>query len=112
MDEVQDTFRSSTWGWLRGTAAGLATVLLCIGGVAATIGAAGDWGAWPLLATGLGLFFGYPNIPSTRLRRSESAWSPSLALTSKPCAAYPCAAWRVSSTSAKPCSITSNLCPF
>ena len=32
-------------------------------------------------ATGLGLFFGYPNIPETRLRRAESAWSPSLALT-------------------------------
>jgi iron complex outermembrane receptor protein len=32
-------------------------------------------------ASGLGLFFGYPNIPSTRLKRAESAWSPSLALT-------------------------------
>lgn len=32
-------------------------------------------------AEGLGLFFGYPIIPSTRLRRSERAWSPSLSLT-------------------------------
>ena len=53
MDEVQDTFRSSTWGWLRGTAAGLATVLLGIAGIVGMIAAAGDWGAWPLLATGL-----------------------------------------------------------
>jgi iron complex outermembrane receptor protein len=33
------------------------------------------------LASGLGLFFGYPVIPATKIRRSESAWSPSLALT-------------------------------
>jgi iron complex outermembrane receptor protein len=33
------------------------------------------------VATGLGLFLGYPNIPKTRLRRSEGAWSPSLSLT-------------------------------
>ena len=53
MDDVQDTFRPSTWGWLRGTAAGLATVLLGIAGIVGMIAAAGDWGAWPLLATGL-----------------------------------------------------------
>ena len=53
MDDVQDTFRPSTWGWVRGTAAGLATVLLGIAGIVAMIAAAGDWGAWPLLATGL-----------------------------------------------------------
>jgi uncharacterized membrane protein YdbT with pleckstrin-like domain len=28
-----DTFRSSTWGWLRGTVAGWATLLLCLVGV-------------------------------------------------------------------------------
>jgi uncharacterized membrane protein YdbT with pleckstrin-like domain len=55
MDDVQDTFRPSTWGWLRGTAAGLATVLLGIAGIVAMIAAAGDWGAWPLLATALAL---------------------------------------------------------
>ena len=53
MDDVQETFRPSTWGWVRGTAAGLATVLLGIAGIVAMIAAAGDWGAWPLLATGL-----------------------------------------------------------
>ena len=35
MDDVQDTFRPSTWGWVRGTAAGLATVLLGIAGIVA-----------------------------------------------------------------------------
>jgi hypothetical protein len=53
MDQVRDTFRPSTWGWLRGTAAGLGTVLLGIAGIAALIGSAGDWGAWPLALTGL-----------------------------------------------------------
>lgn len=33
MDQPLDTFRSSTWGWLRGTLAGWATLLLCLVGV-------------------------------------------------------------------------------
>jgi uncharacterized membrane protein YdbT with pleckstrin-like domain len=33
MDQVTDRFRSSTWGWLRGTLAGWATLLLCLVGV-------------------------------------------------------------------------------
>jgi len=33
MDEVIDRFRSSTWGWLRGTLAGWATLLLCLVGL-------------------------------------------------------------------------------
>ncbi|MBO9669275.1 MAG: PH domain-containing protein [Sphingobium sp.] len=33
MDQVTDQFRSSTWGWLRGTLAGWATLLLCLVGV-------------------------------------------------------------------------------
>ena len=53
MDQVRDNFRPSTWGWLRGTAAGLGTVLLGIAGIAALIGSGGDWGAWPLLLTGV-----------------------------------------------------------
>ena len=53
MDELRDSFRPSTAGWLRGTAAGLGTVLLGIAGIAALIGSAGDWGAWPLALTGL-----------------------------------------------------------
>lgn len=53
MDEVYDSFRSSFGGWLRGTAAGLGTILLGIAGIALTIAAAGDWGAWPLVLTGV-----------------------------------------------------------
>ena len=53
MDDVQDTFRPSTWGWLRGTAAGLGTVLMGVAGFAIMIAKAGDWGAWPLALTGL-----------------------------------------------------------
>jgi uncharacterized membrane protein YdbT with pleckstrin-like domain len=33
LDQPLDTFRSSTWGWLRGTLAGWATLLLCLIGV-------------------------------------------------------------------------------
>ena len=55
MDEVRDSFRPSTAGWLRGTAAGLGTVLVGIAGFAIMVGAAGDWGAWPLALTGLAL---------------------------------------------------------
>ena len=53
MDEVRDSFRPSTAGWLRGTAAGLGTVLVGIAGFGIMVGAAGDWGAWPLALTGL-----------------------------------------------------------
>ena len=53
MDPVNDSFRPSTWGWLRGTAAGLGTILMGIAGFALLIAMAGDWGAWPLALTGL-----------------------------------------------------------
>jgi uncharacterized membrane protein YdbT with pleckstrin-like domain len=53
MDEVRDTFRPSTAGWLRGTAAGIGTVLLGIAGLAVLIGAGGDWGWYPLVLTGV-----------------------------------------------------------
>lgn len=33
MTEIIDRFRSSTWGWLRGTLAGWATLALCLVGV-------------------------------------------------------------------------------
>ena len=55
MDNVLDTFRPSTFGWLRGTAAGLGTVLLGIAGIAIVIGAAGEWSWYPLVLTGLAL---------------------------------------------------------
>jgi uncharacterized membrane protein YdbT with pleckstrin-like domain len=51
MDQVQDTFRSALGGWLWGTAAGLATIVLGVLGIVLTVAAAGDWGAWPLLLT-------------------------------------------------------------
>ena len=54
MDDVHDSFRPSTLGWLRGTAAGLGTVLLGIAGFAVMIAASGgdrNWGAWPLVLT-------------------------------------------------------------
>ena len=53
MDEVRDSFRPSTAGWLRGTAAGLGTVLVGVAGFAIMIAKAGDWGAWPLVLSGL-----------------------------------------------------------
>jgi uncharacterized membrane protein YdbT with pleckstrin-like domain len=37
MDQVTDQFRSSTWGWLRGTLAGWLTLLLCLVGVGLVI---------------------------------------------------------------------------
>jgi len=33
MDQVTDRFRSSTWGWLRGTLLGWLTLLLCLVGI-------------------------------------------------------------------------------
>lgn len=44
-----DSFRSSTWGWVRGTLAGWAVVAAAIAGILLT--APGDWGRWPLLLT-------------------------------------------------------------
>jgi uncharacterized membrane protein YdbT with pleckstrin-like domain len=51
MDDLVDTFRSSTWGWLRGTIAGWGTVALLIAGLVLT--AMGEWERWPLLLTAL-----------------------------------------------------------
>ena len=53
MDEPLDRFRSSTWGWLRGTLAGWGTILVAIAGIGAA--AWGEWGAYPLLATAAAL---------------------------------------------------------
>ena len=33
MEQLTDRFRSSTWGWLRGTVAGWGTLLLCLVGI-------------------------------------------------------------------------------
>jgi len=51
MEQPLDTFRSSTWGWLRGTLAGWGTMALVPIGILLT--APGDWGRWPLLISGL-----------------------------------------------------------
>ena len=53
MDEVIDRFRSSTLGWLRGTSAGLGTLLLGLAGIVGAL--VGDWGLWPLAATAAAL---------------------------------------------------------
>jgi uncharacterized membrane protein YdbT with pleckstrin-like domain len=53
MDQVSDSFRPSTWGWVRGTAAGLGTVIMGLAGLAMLIGAAGEWSWYSLLLTGL-----------------------------------------------------------
>ncbi len=55
MDAIQDSFRPSTFGWLVGTLAGLGVTAVGLAGFAVTIGAAGEWGAWPLLATALAI---------------------------------------------------------
>jgi len=53
MDEPLDRFRSSTLGWLRGTLAGWATILIAVLGIAGA--AVGDWGLWPLALTAVAL---------------------------------------------------------
>jgi uncharacterized membrane protein YdbT with pleckstrin-like domain len=55
-EEPIDRFRSSTLGWLRGTIAGWATIMLILGGIVLTLLLPdGGVGPWPLLLTGLGL---------------------------------------------------------
>jgi uncharacterized membrane protein YdbT with pleckstrin-like domain len=51
MEQPLDTFRSSTWGWLRGTLAGWGTMALVPIGILLT--APGDWGRWPLAISAL-----------------------------------------------------------
>ncbi|MEA3065353.1 MAG: hypothetical protein QOJ27_1805 [Sphingomonadales bacterium] len=51
MEQPLDTFRSSTWGWLRGTLAGWGTMALVPVGILLT--APGEWGRWPLLISAL-----------------------------------------------------------
>jgi uncharacterized membrane protein YdbT with pleckstrin-like domain len=54
-EALQDSFRPSLGGWLGGTLAGWGTILLGVGGFALLVAMAGDWGAWPLLATAAAL---------------------------------------------------------
>ena len=55
MDDIRDSFRASVPGWLGGTLAGWGTILLGIAGFGILVGAAGDWGAWPLLLSAAAL---------------------------------------------------------
>jgi uncharacterized membrane protein YdbT with pleckstrin-like domain len=51
MEQPIDSFRSSTSGWIRGTLAGWATILLALAGLVLT--ALGEWGLLPLGLTGI-----------------------------------------------------------
>jgi uncharacterized membrane protein YdbT with pleckstrin-like domain len=53
MADTADRFRSSTWGWLRGTLAGWATIALGVAGLGASL--SGEWGPAPLGAVALAL---------------------------------------------------------
>ncbi len=55
MDEVLDCFRSSTWGWLIATAAGLGTVLLGIAGIVLAAMNLPNLGLWPLALVAISL---------------------------------------------------------
>ena len=55
MDEVLDFFRSSTWGWLIATAAGLGTVLLGIAGIVLAAMNLNGLGLWPLALVAISL---------------------------------------------------------
>jgi uncharacterized membrane protein YdbT with pleckstrin-like domain len=55
MEEQLDRFRPSTLGWLRGTLTGWATIVLALAGIGATIIGISDFGAVPLIVTGLAL---------------------------------------------------------
>jgi uncharacterized membrane protein YdbT with pleckstrin-like domain len=55
MNEPIDTFRSSTWGWLRGTLAGWGTMALVPIGILLTAVAPPEIGRWPILISALAL---------------------------------------------------------
>ena len=55
MEQPLDTFRSSTWGWLRGTLAGWGTMALVPIGILLTAVAPPEIGRWPMLISALAL---------------------------------------------------------
>jgi len=55
MEQPIDTFRSSTWGWVRGTLAGWGTIVLAVAGILLTAVAPPDIGRWPLVLTAIAL---------------------------------------------------------
>ncbi|HEX8482704.1 MAG TPA: PH domain-containing protein [Allosphingosinicella sp.] len=55
MEQPIDSFRSSTWGWLRGTLAGWGTIALVPVGILLTAVAPPEIGAWPMVLTAVAL---------------------------------------------------------
>ncbi|HEX8380766.1 MAG TPA: PH domain-containing protein [Allosphingosinicella sp.] len=55
MEQPIDSFRSSTWGWLRGTLAGWATIALVPVGILLTAVAPPEIGPWPMVLTAVAL---------------------------------------------------------
>lgn len=55
MEQAQDSFRSSTGGWLIATAAGLGTILLALAGIVLAAVDAGGYGLAPLALTAIAL---------------------------------------------------------
>lgn len=55
MEAPIDTFRSSTWGWLRGTLAGWGTIALVPIGILLTAVAPAEVGRWPIALAAVAL---------------------------------------------------------
>ena len=55
MEQPLDTFRSSTWGWLRGTLAGWGTIALVPIGILLTAAAPPEFGRWPMVLSAVAL---------------------------------------------------------
>ena len=55
MEQPLDRFRSSTWGWLRGTLAGWATIALVPVGILLTAVATPEIGRWPMMLSAVAL---------------------------------------------------------
>jgi uncharacterized membrane protein YdbT with pleckstrin-like domain len=55
MEQPLDSFRSSTWGWLRGTLAGWGTMALVPIGILLTAVAPPEIGRWPMALTAVAL---------------------------------------------------------
>ncbi|HEX9963588.1 MAG TPA: PH domain-containing protein [Allosphingosinicella sp.] len=55
MEQPIDTFRSSTWGWLRGTLAGWGTMALVPVAILLTAVAAPEIGRWPMVLAAVAL---------------------------------------------------------
>jgi uncharacterized membrane protein YdbT with pleckstrin-like domain len=55
MEQPLESFRSSTWGWLRGTLAGWCVILLGVVGIGAALANVEGFGLYPLALTALSL---------------------------------------------------------